>query len=185
MKLTCLSGVQPFWIAIIKGWKPIENRYETSSAHQAMKRYRGWLYLHASAGVGSLDDFDSACDFIRGLIPPDAWEAFRSEYLTVKVHRHEQYLAPRANLPRGVFVGRCKVTGLIEPGGRPFGDEGKRAVDRLVAKHGEQILGWHIQDQWGHILEDVEPTKTLRPAKGALGLWTYDTEAAANAGGGP
>jgi hypothetical protein len=30
--------------------------------------------------------------------------------------------------------------------------------------------------QWGHILTDVEPAQRQTPAKGALGLWTYDME---------
>jgi hypothetical protein len=178
MKVRALSGMQPWWWAIVHGAKRIENRDEKSGAHHALKSYRGTFLLHASAGVGSMIEFHTACESIRNIVSAAEW-AKLEEHLTIKVRAHTRYWAAKPTLPRGVFVGRCRVSGLIEPTGQPFGDEGKRAVDALVRLHGERALLWHAPGQWGHILADVEPAKHLTPATGALGLWTWDTDTGA------
>jgi hypothetical protein len=50
-------------------------------------------------------------------------------------------------------------------------------VRQLVNDFGREALRWHIPSQWGHILADVEPLEHV-PAKGSLGLWNFDYEAA-------
>lgn len=157
-----LSGLQPWWFAIMHLGKRIENRIDKSSAHRQMKTYREPLLLHASAGIGHLGEFSGACDSIRDVIDELTWARFRDEHLEM---RKDGAWTPRRSLPRGGIVGRCRVVGLITPHGDPWKFEGIDAVKKY-----QPDMRWHIPGQWGHILADVQPLPFVA-CKGALGLW--------------
>lgn len=155
-----LSGRQPWWYWLLHG-KSIENRVAESSAHKGLLRYRGWLLLHASASIGSIDEFDDACHFIRGIASREDWDDFAR---ACRVHGARNCFVPREALARGGIIGRARCVGLIEPDGRPYGQEGSDAVATY-----KPDMRWHIPGQWGHILADVKPCPFV-PWKGALGL---------------
>lgn len=164
--MKALSGMQPWWDAILFMGKRIENRREESSAHRQMKSYREPLLLHASAGIGSFVAFTDALSSIGALISDEQWGRLTS----LLVSRKDRQWAPGPNMLRGGIVGRCRVVGLITPHGDPWKNEGIDAI----AKY-KPDMRWHIPGQWGHILADVEELP-FRACKGALGLWecAYD-----------
>jgi hypothetical protein len=164
--MKALSGMQPWWHAIIHLNKRIENRVAESSAHRAMRRYRCPLLLHASAGIDSLGCFDSAVEQIREVIGDRSFVIFRSS-LEVRFGRRKSW-APGDRMLRGGIVGKCRVAGLITPDGAPFDLEAAAAIQRL-----KPDMRWHIPGQWGHILEEVEELPFVA-CKGALGLWEFD-----------
>ncbi len=168
--MKALSGLEPWWTAILKWGKRIENRVGASSAHKQLVRYRAPFLLHVSAGIGALGEFDAACSSIRKIIDDSDWMAFRREHIETRMRQHTLFYVPKASLPRGGIVGRARVVGLIRPDGRPLDGEAERAIARL-----KPDMRWHIPGQWGHILDEVEPLPFV-PCKGALGLWECDYE---------
>jgi hypothetical protein len=127
--------------------KRIENREDKSSARQQMKRYRGPLLLHASAGCTRGECVEALEWMIgQGLISYRDWPGLKS-------------------VPRGGVCGRARVVGLITPDGDPYDFEAREAIARY-----KPDMRWHARGQWGHILADVEPLPFV-PVKGMLGLF--------------
>lgn len=165
--MRALSGMQPWWLAIIHLGKRIENRVEASSSHKALRTYRSPFLLHASARVGTRQDFDDAVSSIGNIIGNARFEEFRAAYLDVKYYGDcDSWYIPNEAVPLGCIVGRARCVGLITPDGDPFDLEARAAIERL-----KPDMRWHIPGQWGHILDDVVPAPIHVPCKGALGLW--------------
>lgn len=177
--MKCLSGRQPWWTSLLYG-KGIENRFEVSPAHKQLKAYREPFLLHASKGVGTQQEFDDACLFIRERMSESTWQVFRDSFLWFSAGeglRNGRRFRPGAALLRGGIIGRARVVGLITPDGQPYGDEGREAMARV-----NPDLRWHMRGQWGHILTDIEPLPFV-PCKGAL--WLFDAPAGVGGRGGP
>lgn len=75
---------------------------------------------------------------------------------------HIRDVPPLAQMQRGGIVGRARIVGVVPPGGMPpaFRSREERDLD----------YRWHMDDQFGFILADVEPLPFV-PCSGALGLW--------------
>jgi hypothetical protein len=67
------------------------------------------------------------------------------------------------DMPRGGIVGRARIVDVIPPGGiaDAFLMPEARGADRR----------WHMEEQYGFVLADVEPLSFV-PCKGSLGLWS-------------
>jgi hypothetical protein len=69
---------------------------------------------------------------------------------------------PLAEMQRGGIVGRARIVDVIEP------------VPYTRLWHGRDVR-WHVQDQFGFVLADVEPLPFV-PCKGALGLFRLNDD---------
>jgi hypothetical protein len=159
-----LSLRQPWAWAVLHLGKVIENRKWCTD-------YRGPLLIHASATMKLDEDYDAcaqACDDVFGI---------------------GHYLPNAQDIARGGFVGRARLTGVV--GKRPsrlpisgnFLDHyppslrEPRLVVSPLAPHRLSVAPWrwHFQEQYGFILEDIEPMPFV-PSKGALGLYPVQAD---------
>jgi len=173
-----ISGLQPWWWAIVMGYKPIENRRSESSVTHACKRFRGPVLLHASAGVGrNSEDFDAACDFVGSRVPREAWEAFAKVSVTTKLvpaghGRKVARSSPTDALLRGGIIGQAEVVGIIDPEGQPYGMGSQAAIAAFGDRWDLVRETWHMPGQWGILIRNARRLPFV-PCKGALGLWRY------------
>jgi hypothetical protein len=173
-----LSGRQPWWHAILHLGKLIENRRMVVSGKvrpPTWHAYRGPILLHASAGFGPRHEFHDAVEFIANIVAKDdeeKWCNFRDECLALSsVHANgvpgALWVPHSSGLLRGGIVGRARIVDVLQPCDsvpRPFRhDYAARGLDGR----------WHMRDQYGFVLADVEPLP-FYPCKGALGLWNFD-----------
>lgn len=107
--------------------------------------YRGPILLHAAKGC-------TPREYREGL-----------DWMFNSIGNNFAYHIPRLEeMQRGGIVGRARVVDVIPVGGLPatFAPPG---ID----------MRWHMPEQFGFVLEDVEPLPFL-PCNGALGLWEFD-----------
>lgn len=153
--MKALTGRDPWWWAILSDKLPspkrIENRRMIVRGHvrpPTWHAYRGPILLHASAGTTRGDVNEGmAWMMARGLAKYDDWPGLD-------------------NVPQGGIVGRARIVDVIPPARGDFGPCN-------CARHCEVDGRWHMHEQFGFILEDVEPL-TFYPCKGHLGLWNFD-----------
>jgi hypothetical protein len=103
--------------------------------------YLGPVILHAAKGC-TVDEYEDACVWMEN----------------AGVIAHIRDVPPLAQMQRGGIVGRARIVGVVPPEGLS-----QREWDGLD-------LRWHMRDQYGFILADVEPLPFV-PLKGALGLF--------------
>jgi hypothetical protein len=151
-----LSIRPQFCWSIIHGQKRIENRARKDGRMPAMCNPRGPLLLHASASVGTREQFDEDIRYIAERANGD-----RSVVdIAVSVMKRGRRLwEPRPELLRGGIVGKCEVTAAIGPKG-----------DVSFLRPGLIDMRWHLPGHWGLILADVEAVPFVA-CKGKLGLW--------------
>ena len=140
-----LSLRQPWAEIVLSHGKRIENRRWCTG-------YRGRVLLHASRGMTG-EEYQAGRDAVHELC---GWGAD---------------LGPSANLQRGGFVGTARIVGVIPP--RPSVEAIARIgdVERWYAGHGFRgEWRWHFPEQYGFILEDVEP-RPFVPSRGTLGIY--------------
>ncbi len=173
-----ISGWQPWWWALVMGFKPIENRVFSSSVAMACRRYRGPVLLHASASVGRrMEDFEDACDFVSERVPMDAWQAFAKACLSTKIARDGQgrkveRTVPSAAMQRGGIIGEAEVMGMLDPDGKPIDTASRVFTERFGADWEDVRAAWHIPGQCGILVGNPRPLPFI-PCKGALGLWRF------------
>lgn len=113
-------------------------------------RFRGVLGIHAS----------------RRVRPEDAAllsrEPFQSSLLRGGI-------ASPLDLPTGHIVGMCRII-ACEPHTPDF-------IASLSAR--ERAFGTYAPGRWGWLISDPHPLPQPIPARGRLGIWTADTEIAA------
>jgi hypothetical protein len=145
--------VQPWFWAIVRWGKRIENRSRKDGRMPAICRHRGPLLLHASKGMTQQQYNDAVLTMCeRGLVRSPI-----SEELV------------RDNLRRGGIVGVCNAIAHIDPSGRVWLDpEGTEEEPELAASLDWR---WWFKGSYALVLADVRRTK-LVPCRGALGLWT-------------
>jgi hypothetical protein len=108
--------------------------------------YRGPLAIHAAKGMTAGDL--AFAHHLRGLeLLPEA---------TVIA------LAARPDLSRGVVIARCVLVDVVPV----------RLVVALTTE--ERLLGDYSPGRYAWILEDIEPIDPPVPARGRLGLWTWE-----------
>jgi hypothetical protein len=142
-----LSGRQPWWWAIMATDLPSPKRIENRRWNT---HYRGPILLHAAKGC-TLDEVDDALHWMgnQGLL-----------------QRYEDWPGLH-NVPRGGIVGRARIVDVIPP------IDGMAPAFRVAAYPPPLDGRWHMHDQYGFVLEDVEPLP-FYPCKGMLGLWEFD-----------
>lgn len=117
--------------------------------------FRGPILLHASKGCTKAY-VDEATIWMR-------------EHIGVGVCAS---LALAGPLPRGGIVGRARIVDVIPKGGLP--------PTFLAPRHPGLDLRWHMPDQYGFVLADVEPLPFV-PWPGSLGLFTVPDDYATRA----
>jgi len=158
--------MNPWWWAIttkeLPSPKRIENRKMTVRGVDrppAWSRYRGPILLHASARC-SPNYYDDAVIWMLG----------RS------LIQRSDGLPALSAMQSGGIIGRANIVTVIEPLPRLEGMScytptmHKRWCDRVAP---DVDYRWHMVDQWGFVLADVEPLQ-FHPCKGMLGLWEFD-----------
>lgn len=155
-----LSLQQPYADAVLYLGKRIENR------RQAW-RYRGPVLLHASAGFGTAVEFTAACERIREVVGPPAWEAFFQPRIRIVSRRGEQAFVPLPGGPMvlGAIVGRAVIDGAIWRGA-----ESAAAAALANGAITETDLRWWWRDQHGYVLRDAKAFEQPLPWAGGLGL---------------
>lgn len=143
-KALSLSRPWP-WVIMTLG-KRIENRCRKNGAMPSLCKHRGPLLLHAAKSW----DADAEV-WLRAVLP----ELVAFEDGTPK------YRFEPVDHPAGVIFARCDVVDTVPPHPR-------KPMRR--PEHEALAMRWHMPEQYGLVLENVEPTR-LVPCKGALGLW--------------
>jgi hypothetical protein len=117
--------------------------------------FRGEFLIHAAKGM-TRSEYDDARDYCEDIVG-----AHKSRWLS------------RENLVFGGIVGRARLVDVIRPCDSNAG---------LFAKCSHP---WHMPEQFGFVLEDVQPLPFV-PCKGALGFFEVpdDVVRAAMGGGG-
>lgn len=142
--MKALTLTQPWATLVAIGAKRIETRSWSTS-------YRGLIAIHASKGFPG----DLQC--------------------MVREQPYRKYLEPAGfdqpwKLPRGQVIATCRLVDVLPTyrGGEtlpewipgPFSDE------RMFGDYSDRRFGW--------ILEDVQMLPEPVPAKGSLGLWSWE-----------
>jgi hypothetical protein len=146
-----LSLRQPWLWAILHAGKRIENRVMVVRGERrppTWHRYRGPILLHAAKGC-TRKEFHQAC----------TWMERRGGVETM----HPMILE---DLPRGGIVGLARIVDVVPP----CAGSGGRCQCKAALSFG---LSWHMPDQYGFVLTDVEPLP-FTPCTGMLGLWDFD-----------
>lgn len=147
-----LTGKQPWWWAIVRAGKRIENRSRILTSRPVD------ILLHTSQSM-TREYYQDAVDWMYEMgLTGDARSNLAGQFI------ENLYVPPikdTLSLPRGVVIGRCRIVGLIAPG----------CSEEAIAKvYPDLDPRWHIKDQWGHVLEDVVPYDKHVPAKGARSI---------------
>lgn len=147
--MKALSGRQPWWWAILHAGKRIENRVMVVRGKRmppTWHRYRGPILLHAAKGCGLVECAEAmSWMFDRGLIDGSCnWPGLD-------------------DAPRGGIVGRARIVECLPPWCC-------ESLAKNVAREFGADLRWWMRDQYGFVLDDVEPLP-FRPWPGALGLF--------------
>lgn len=155
-----LSGRQPWWWAILHAGKTTENRTWNTS-------YRGPFLLHAAIGC-TRHEYESAVQWMvsRGLARSPLYaidtmsEIFARAELDIDPAKLP-LVPPLAEMQRGGIVGKARLVDVLAP-----------------SQDGKPRAKWHMPDQHGFVLEDVEPLPFL-PCRGMLGLFTASADVVA------
>lgn len=153
--MKALSLTQPWATLVAIGAKQVETRSWRT-------HYRGWMAIHAAAG------FPQSC---REQVME---EPFRSALVaggcdvpwgTAKL---AGYLLPRGSVVAVARLVDCRMTGL---GGQLEAEWIRKLSDN------ERSFGDYSPGRYGWILDDVRPFPEPIPARGALGLWEWNSTA--------
>jgi hypothetical protein len=147
-----LSIRQPWAWAILHAGKRLENRDWKGCA------YRGPILIHASKGVGTLEEFGSAVDDVLDRVPDEDEAAFLAMFDEARGR-----VRP-GRIERGGIVGRARIDGVI-------------ASARDLDTYGEPRAQFWREEQhlwyaggFALVLADVEALPFV-PWKGELGLF--------------
>jgi hypothetical protein len=160
--LLALSVQQPWCFALVKGWKPVENRTWRPPSSALGRRHA----LHASARI----DMEGVPDF--------------SAILRLPQHRPPEPVT-LAQMPLGAITGTARLLGAVEVDGVSFFHP-RRHPARVV-----QVFG-HLTDAqvelvlrsewtagtWAWLWDQPQEIKPI-PCKGALGMWRVPDDIAA------
>lgn len=156
--MKAISIRQPWCWAILHAGKRVENRDWRNGC-----AYRGPVLLHASAGVGSIDDFNASCESLAEILPAPLLERFAAECVDRDSDEWGRW-RPGPKLLRGGIVGCARIAGVVaerrERAGAPYNASGRVPAGQHVWWTGGFAL----------VLEDVQALPFLR-CKGALGLF--------------
>lgn len=157
-----LSGRQPWWWAILNAGKKVENRVWST-------KYRGPILLHAAIGC-TRHEYEDAVSWMvsRGLARSPLFTLGAMESIALQVANVDPDSLPLVpslrEMQRGGIVGRARIVDVLPP-----------------ATDGRPRAAWHMHDQFGFVLADVEPVPFV-PCRGMLGLFNPAPEVLAQLG---
>jgi hypothetical protein len=144
--MRCLSLSQPWASLVAIGAKRIETRsWRTTSI--------GPLAIHAAKALprATADHAGSS---------PVCWETLRAAGLSPET------------LPRGAVIAVCRLIACIRTDELRDAAHAGQRCNVAVGAH-EQAFGDYSPGRWAWVLTDIAPLPEPIPAKGALGLWTW------------
>lgn len=160
MRYKAITLSQPYATLIAIGAKKIETRRWATT-------YRGPLLIHAAAGLGPVGGKQGLYEITRD-------EPFRSPILRAGY-------AGYINLPLGGIVAMCEIVDCLTT--RHIKNvKIVRRVNSLSSDYEwlwteqEKAFGDYTDGRYAWLLADVRPLPEPIPAKGALGLWTWEGE---------
>lgn len=151
--MKAITLTQPWATLVAIGAKKIETRSWATS-------YRGPLAIHAAAGLGPVDgrrglhDLCGSHPFCDVLLPA-GYNAMRM---------------PAWGLPRGAIVAVADLRGVIPV----TGIRQHTLIDWPLTDQ-ERAFGDYSPGRYAWLLADVRPLRAPIPAKGALGLWEWES----------
>lgn len=175
MKHRVLTLTQPWATLVAIGAKKIETRSWPTS-------YRGPLLIHAASGLGPAGGLDGLGDLIKR-------EPFKSALGDLIRDARPNWITTE-RLPRGAIVAACNLLDCVptqHPGasnepGKPWFTGARKGVGQYYYEvpppldSNEYAFGDYRAGRYAWLLADVRPLPEPIPAKGALGLWTWDGE---------
>lgn len=176
--MKALSIWQPWAWAITASTKRVENRqWGSGSPLLAVARslVGQRIAIHASKGVGKLDDFDDAAEAViaTGKITNP------SAFAVSTLKRGGMYWTPAEGLPRGAVVGTARLVEVVitsAPSAHRHPLDIGPATPCMLCGHVGRSTGpcpnadpWAVPDALGLVLDDVEALATPVPFKGAQG----------------
>jgi hypothetical protein len=142
-----LSIMQPWASLVVMGQKRIETRSWNT-------KYRGPLLIHAS--LKKVKVFEGLYDLLYQL---QAIPGFMENY---------------DKLPYGVIVGKVDLIETICMTTDKVGADAIIDSARWVLTEKEYAFGDYREDRYGWLLANAKAFETPIPAKGKLGLWSFD-----------
>lgn len=143
--MKCLSVRAPWWLFLVRGWKPVENRSRVDGREPAIVRHRGPLLIHASTWYDAEEIANTVSD-VRHLLPAD--------FGPVTLRMFEE--------ARGQIVGIVNAVGTVGPS--------SCTPTSGAAPPGARIIDWHIPGSFGLVVADAaEVPHVAMP--GRLGLF--------------
>ena len=167
MQYKVLTLTQPWATLVAIGAKKIETRSWSTS-------YRGPLAIHAADGLGPVGGLDGLADLIRR-------EPFKSALGDLIRDTQRPTWVTTERLPRGAIVAACELIDCrevvenrtqVDNYWRAY--EGLRAV--LPPDEPERSFGDYTPGRYAWLLADIRALPEPIPARGQLGLWTWDGE---------
>jgi len=159
MQYRVLTLTQPWATLIAIGSKRIETRSWRTD-------HRGPLLIHAAAGLGPVGG-------IHGLVDVCRQDYFFDALMSAGI------VAVADTLPRGAIVAVCyldKVLPIEVPVlGRSWTNL-ERCVNPVDLTDQERAFGDYSAGRYAWLLADIRALPEPIPAKGALGLWTWEGE---------
>ncbi len=187
--MRALSIRQPWVHAILHFGKRVENRsWEEGSGNlAAARRLIGHdILIHASNGVGTLGDFDSAVEAMLDAANLEGQEARDALHCGGVADEMRRGWVPALALPRGAIVARARLVDVARTmlGGHRIVtglaisartwrcllcDEA--SAERICDGECPKADPWAVPGVLGLILADVVPLAAPVPFKGALGFF--------------
>lgn len=159
MKYRVLTLTQPWATLIALGAKRIETRSWSTD-------YRGPLAIHAAAGLGPVGGLDGLADLITT-------EPFKSALCDLIRDTRPNWVTTE-RLPRGAIVAVCSLIAC-----KPMPDSVLHSgwaigLDEWDLTDQERAFGDYSAGRYAWLLANVRALPEPIPARGALGLWTWD-----------
>lgn len=173
MKYKVLTLTQPWATLVAIGAKHIETRSWPTS-------YRGPLLIHAAKGFGkggmrahkALCGTEPFCSVLNAACKQ--WFEARSDLRDIVTHPF---------MPMGAIVAVCELVAVLRTENTPIGVRGETAIIdssgeyRIVTMSDQEIaFGDYSADRHAWFLDGIRALSQPIPAKGALGLWTWEGE---------
>jgi hypothetical protein len=159
-----ITLTQPWATLVAIGAKRIETRSWRTD-------YRGPLAIHAAAGLGPVGGR-------RGLLRVTCEPHFQDALGPI----YGRGVMNIDAMPRGVIVATCDLVSVVTtqlaktPGGIGWAGPDGRIYDFTLTDQ-ERAFGDYSNGRYAWLLADVRPLTEPIPAKGALGLWEWKSNA--------
>lgn len=174
--MKALSLRQPWADAVLHLGKRIENR-RWPTAH------RGWFWIHAAQGM-TVAEFELAAQFCEEVLD-ETLDRDDPKYTCSSVELVDKVLGrdakdARTRLPFGGVVGRARLVDVIQPW-QPGALFARAPSASDYPERVRDVWRWHMADQYGFVLEDIQALPARVPCKGSLGFFDLPPDVEAEA----